>query len=142
MGAPSRPAGEDVSAGAQDLHPARPARPRRIVLFHQMRKGRLDREATLSAEHVEAYVERVRKDYTGLLRASTPIHVLTYEALVADPQTSTAGMLRFLGFEPEAATVEAMVNGASFQALANRTPGKKSRQPFPQRSSRRLARET
>ena len=91
--------------------------------FHQKRKGRLGPDEKLSADHIESYLDRVKKDYTGLLRASSPIYVLTYEALVADPQTSTAGMLRFLGFEPEAATVEAMVNGASFQALANRTPG-------------------
>jgi LmbE family N-acetylglucosaminyl deacetylase len=91
--------------------------------FHQMRKGRLAGEEKLSAEHVEAYVERVRKDYTGLLRASPPIHVLTYESMLADPHAVTAGILHALGFEPDPATVEAMVDGATFERLARRAAG-------------------
>lgn len=91
--------------------------------FHQMRKGRLDEDQTLTAEHVDAYLDRVKKDYAGLLQASSPTHVLTYESLIADPHTTTENMLRFLGLDPDAATIKRMIDGASFERLAQRASG-------------------
>jgi LmbE family N-acetylglucosaminyl deacetylase len=97
----------------------------RVVSFHyhQVRKGRLAPADSLSAEHVESYLARVRQDYEGLLAAEPPIHVLTYEGLIADSTAEAERLLRFLAVEPDAAAVEAMVAGASFERLASRSAG-------------------
>jgi hypothetical protein len=43
--------------------------------------------------------------------------------MVADPYQVAAGLLHFLGVECDRAIVEAMVDGASFRKLANRSSG-------------------
>lgn len=91
--------------------------------FHQKRKGRLPENAEISAAHVENYIARVKKDYEGLLQASEPVHVLTYEQLSTDIEATLAALLRAIGVDDSPAIIERMTSGAGFQSLAKRAAG-------------------
>ncbi len=97
----------------------------RVVSFfhHQKRKGRFDDDARIDRAFVDRYLERVEKDYAGLLKISQPLHVLTYEALTEDPITQTRGLLAFLEANDEHDIAAAMVQAASFKSLSGRDPG-------------------
>ena len=97
----------------------------RVVSFHyhQIRKGRLPADRPLSDAQVEAYIERTRADYQGLLAAALPVHVLTYEALSADTPAEVRRLLQTLAVSADDSTAHAMIEGASFERLAQRRMG-------------------
>ena len=90
--------------------------------FHEARKGRRDAE-TIDADFVDAYVERVRRDYAGLLAMPDPCFALTYESLAADPTAVLGELLRFLGAYSSEQHARALVEAGSFEALTGRRPG-------------------
>lgn len=96
----------------------------RVVSFHyhQVRKGRQD-AGSIGPEEVDAYIERVRRDYEGLLAAEDPCHVLTYEQLTAAPERTLADVLAFLGAYASGDHVREAIRQASFQRLADRPRG-------------------
>lgn len=92
-------------------------------LFHQRRKGRLEDGASFSDAFVRQYVERVRRDYEGLLRMRAPVHVLTYEQLSAATGDEARRLFDFLEVEADDLTVGAAVNASAFEALSGRARG-------------------
>lgn len=91
--------------------------------FHQQRKGRLADGERLSRAHVQAYVERVRQDYAGLVRLAGPLHVLTYERLSTAPHDEGRRLLEFLHVDASSPVVERIVRAAAFERLAGRPQG-------------------
>lgn len=90
--------------------------------FHQRRKGQSG-ESGITTAHVDAYAERVRKDYRGLLNMTEPLHVLTYERLSQDPAGEATRLLEFLGADARVGMVQSLVTGASFTTLSGRAHG-------------------
>jgi LmbE family N-acetylglucosaminyl deacetylase len=91
-------------------------------LFHQQRKYGLYAEGLSQAE-VDDYIDRVRRDYIGLLRMSEPVHVLTYEGLSASPDREAAALFEFLGAEATPPIVESAVHAGAFENLSGRPRG-------------------
>jgi LmbE family N-acetylglucosaminyl deacetylase len=91
--------------------------------FHQQRKRQLGANALLSDDYVRRYVERVQRDYRGLLEMEGPLFVVTYEQLSADPEQYVRRLLEFLGVDASDRVVSSLIRAASFEALSGRAPG-------------------
>lgn len=91
--------------------------------FHQVRKRRREKDQPIDRDTVEAYIERVERDYTGLLSMAEPVHVLTYEDLMIEPEPVVRDLLRFLDVDASDDVVREMLEAASFERLAARSPG-------------------
>jgi len=96
----------------------------RVVSFHyhEARKGRRT-DGPIRPEDVDAYVERVRIDYEGLLGVRDPYLVLTYEELSRSPVPTLVRLLRFLDAYASEDHARAMLAQASFERLAERDRG-------------------
>ena len=96
----------------------------RVVSFHhqEVRKGRRE-ERPLGADDVDAYAERVRLDYEGVLGLEDPYLVLTYEELAGDPVPTVSRLLDFLGAYSSSDTALELIERASFARLSGREPG-------------------
>ncbi len=96
----------------------------RVVSFHyhQIRKGRRE-SASIDRAFVEAYLERVEKDYRGLLAISEPLHLLTYEQMQQQPAATLRDLLRFLNVADDEETIRRIHQAASFEILAARPAG-------------------
>ena len=96
----------------------------RIVSFHhhQVRKGRLAPVAVGDAE-VEAYLDRVEREYRAMLEFEGSLRLLTFESLKADNSAGLAGMLDYLGLAHDETALGGMVERASFSRLTGRMSG-------------------
>ncbi len=90
---------------------------------HQIRKRRLPEHAPMTQEEVDAYIERVRRDYEGLCRCTDPVLVVTFERLLACPHEVVTGLLQFLDMPAPPDVVQAMVDAGTFERLSGRARG-------------------
>ena len=96
----------------------------RVVSFHyhQIRKGRRA-DVPIGGADVDAYLERVRADYEGLLGIEAPYLVVTYEELSASPVATLTRVLGFLDAYASEDHVREMLARASFERLTERDRG-------------------
>jgi len=119
---------ETMYPGVSKICIVRDPRDRTVsFFFHQIRKGRIRAPAVFNShipeQHVTEYIERVRKDYEGLLDVSEPVFVVMYEKLLTSPMEETEKLLRFLGVPSDQETIRRIVDAASFERLSSRVQG-------------------
>ena len=114
---------EEAFPGIRKLCILRDPRDRAVSFhYHQMRKGRRP-DVPIGDADVDAYIERVRADYEGLLGIEGPYLVLTYEELSASPVATLMSVLRFLDAYASEDHVRDMLARASFERLTDRDRG-------------------
>ena len=114
---------EDLFPGIKKVCILRDPRDRVVSFhYHEARKGRRA-DGPIGQEDVDAYVERVRADYEGLLEMVPPYLVVTYEELSRSSVPTLVRLLRFLDAYASEDHARAMLTRASFESLADRDRG-------------------